>query len=147
MQKNERLRKEYRLSLLSDNFKGVFGIMNRKDPSVMYIKLNAWCRYKDDIIYYSDNISTLNSLVKSEIKNKLRDSNLFSSMFFYTPEIKKTLLQNNVNFHTKFEISIKKKEGTTNDINIITKSIENLANSIINTIENFNEFEFKKSKF
>lgn len=146
MQKNERLRKEYKITPSSNNFKAAFGIINRKAPSVMYIKLNTWVNYKDDIKDYDENVGILNTKVKAKIKNELRDSELFNTMFFYTPEMKKTLTKTNAPFHACFELTIRKKLASTDNVDLIVKEAETLINNIIETIEDNEIFEFNLKK-
>lgn len=149
MEKNGRLRKEYKVSPQSNNFKATFGIVNRKVPSVMYIKLNTWVDYKEEVKYYGENMDLLNSKIKSKIKEELRMSGIFDPMFFYTPEVKKTLNKNSNPFHACFEFTIKKKENLMLDTDEIINRITILINNVIELIESSEIFEFgiKKNDF
>lgn len=137
-----RLRKEYKITPESKNFKTLFGITNRKKPSVIYIKLNTWANYSGDLKEYDNCISFLNSKIKNKIKNELRDSKIFDTAFFYTPELKKTLYKGQSKFHACFEVTIKQKEPLITDNDIIFNKVELIINNLIKEIENDNYFCF-----
>lgn len=145
MENNGRLRKEYKITPESNNMKVTFGVVNRKMPSVMYLKLNTWITYYDGIKDYPEYISLLNSKIKAKIKEELRNSGIFDAAFFYTPQIKNTLI-NNKPFHACFEFTIKKKDSIIVDIPTILDKIIIIVNSIISSIENNEAFEFNLKK-
>lgn len=141
-----RLRKEFKITTISKNFKSIFGISNRKDPLIMYIKLNTWVNYSGDLNYYNENINKLNSRVKLKIKDELNKSGIFDTTFFYTPELKKILYKGQSTFHACFEITIKQKKPIETDIAVINNKIESMINNLINTIENNHNFNFMIKK-
>lgn len=146
MLNNERTGKEYKITPESKNFKASFGLINRKEPIVLYIKMNTWVNYSGNIKNYNENIDKLNSLIKFKIKEELIASSIFENIFFYTPELKKTLYNEGTKSHARFEITIKQKTPIITDINIINNKIQHLINNIISLIEKENNFMFSLTK-
>lgn len=142
----ERKGKEYSIITESSNFKSIFGFINRKEPIVIYIKLDTWVNYSGNIKNYNENIDKLNSLIKFKIKEELIASSIFENIFFYTPELKKTLYNEGTKSHARFEITIKQKTPIITDINIINNKIQHLINNIISLIEKENNFMFSLTK-
>ena len=136
METQERIRKEIRINSNSNNFKIILGIANKNEPLVLYIKINSWGNYLGDYKNYNEYINKLNSNVKFLIKNELRNNQMFDNVFFYIPELKKTLNKNNTNMHCCFDLTIKQKQPIETDINKIKDSITYLSNKIVESIEN-----------
>lgn len=141
-----RLKKEHKLTTLSNNFKSVFGTVNRISPSVIYLKINTWIKYNGDIKEYSKNIGNLNSKVKNAIKCEINNAQNFTNIFFYTPNIKKTISNNDNYFHACFEITIKQKEPILYEISLLNDKLTIFSNNLINIIEKSNDFEFSIKK-
>ena len=146
MQNNERSGKEYTIIPQSTNFKTTFGFINRKEPLVLYIKLNTWMSYSGDIKNYNENVDKLNSTIKLKIKEELSKSDIFQNVFFYTPELKKTLYNEGTKSHARFEITIKQKTPIITDINIIGNKVESFINNLIMLIEKENNFSVSLTK-
>lgn len=146
METQERIRKEIRINSNSNNFKIILGIANKKEPLVLYIKINSWANYLGDYKNYNEYINKLNSNVKFLIKNELRNNQMFDNVFFYIPELKKTLNKNNTNMHCCFDLTIKQKQPIETDINKIKDSITYLSNKIVDSIENNHIFSFSLNK-
>lgn len=142
---NGRLRKEYKIASKSNNIKVTFGIVNRKMPSTMYLKLNTWVTYYEEIKYYPEYITLLNNRVKAKIKEELRDSGIFHAAFFYTPQIKNNLTNANP-FHACFEFTIKKKDSIIVNTQTILDKISIIVNNIIESLESNEAFEFNIKK-
>ena len=136
METQERIRKEIRINSNSNNFKIILGIANKNEPLVLYIKINSWGNYLGDYKNYNEYINKLNSNVKFLIKNELRNNQMFDNVFFYIPELKKTLNKNNTNMYCCFDLTIKQKQPIETDINKIKDSITYLSNKIVESIEN-----------
>lgn len=146
METQERIRKEIRINSNSNNFKIILGIANKNEPLVLYIKINSWGNYLGDYKNYNEYINKLNSNVKFLIKNELRNNQMFDNVFFYIPELKKTLNKNNTNMHCCFDLTIKQKQPIETDINKIKDSITYLSNKIVDSIENNHIFSFSLNK-
>lgn len=146
METQERIRKEIRINSNSNNFKIILGIANKNEPLVLYIKINSWGNYLGDYKNYNEYINKLNSNVKLLIKNELRNNQMFDNVFFYIPELKKTLNKNNTNMHCCFDLTIKQKQPIETDINKIKDSITYLSNKIVESIENNHIFSFSLNK-
>ena len=146
METQERIRKEIRINSNSNNFKIILGIANKNEPLVLYIKINSWGNYLGDYKNYNEYINKLNSNVKFLIKNELRNNQMFDNVFFYIPELKKTLNKNNTNMHCCFDLTIKQKQPIETDINKIKDSITYLSNKIVESIENNHIFSFSLNK-
>ena len=146
METQERIRKEIRINSNSNNFKIILGIANKNEPLVLYIKINSWGNYLGDYKIYNEYINKLNSNVKLLIKNELRNNQMFDNVFFYIPELKKTLNKNNTNMHCCFDLTIKQKQPIETDINKIKDSITYLSNKIVESIENNHIFSFSLNK-
>lgn len=146
METQERIRKEIRINSNSNNFKIILGIANKNEPLVLYIKINSWGNYLGDYKNYNEYINKLNSNVKLLIKNELRNNQMFDNVFFYIPELKKTLNKNNTNMHCCFDLTIKQKQPIETDINKIKDSITYLSNKIVDSIENNHIFSFSLNK-
>ena len=146
METQERIRKEIRINSNSNNFKIILGIANKNEPLVLYIKINSWGNYLGDYKIYNEYINKLNSNVKFLIKNELRNNQMFDNVFFYIPELKKTLNKNNTNMHCCFDLTIKQKQPIETDINKIKDSITYLSNKIVDSIENNHIFSFSLNK-
>lgn len=146
METQERIRKEIQINSNSNNFKIILGIANKKEPLVLYIKINSWANYLGDYKNYNEYIDKLNSNVKFLIKNELRKHEMFDNVFFYIPELKKTLNKNNTNMHCCFDLTIKQKQPIETDINKIKDSITYLSNKIVESIENNHIFSFSLNK-
>ena len=146
METQERIRKEIRINSNSNNFKIILGIANKNEPLVLYIKINSWGNYLGDYKIYNEYINKLNSNVKFLIKNELRNNQMFDNVFFYIPELKKTLNKNNTNMHCCFDLTIKQKQPIETDINKIKDSITYLSNKIVESIENNHIFSFSLNK-
>lgn len=146
MEIQERIRKEIRINSNSNNFKIILGIANKNEPLVLYIKINSWGNYLGDYKNYNEYINKLNSNVKFLIKNELRNNQMFDNVFFYIPELKKTLNKNNTNMHCCFDLTIKQKQPIETDINKIKDSITYLSNKIVESIENNHIFSFSLNK-
>lgn len=142
----ERKGKEYSIITESSNFKSIFGFINRKEPIVIYIKLDTWVEYTGNLKNYNDNITLMNTKIKFCIKEHLNKCDMFENIFFYTPELKKTLYTDGVKCHARFEITIKQKLPIINDINIITNKIQQLANNVIKVIEKEPNLKFTLKK-
>ena len=146
METQERIRKEIRINSNSNNFKIILGIANKNEPLVLYIKINSWGNYLGDYKNYNEYINKLNSNVKFLIKNELRNNQMFDNVFFYIPELKKTLNKNNTNMYCCFDLTIKQKQPIETDINKIKDSITYLSNKIVESIENNHIFSFSLNK-
>ena len=146
METQERIRKEIRINSNSNNFKIILGIANKNEPLVLYIKINSWGNYLGDYKNYNEYINKLNSNVKLLIKNELRNNQMFDNVFFYIPELKKTLNKNNTNMYCCFDLTIKQKQPIETDINKIKDSITYLSNKIVESIENNHIFSFSLNK-
>lgn len=146
METQERIRKEIRINSNSNNFKIILGIANKNEPLVLYIKINSWGNYLGDYKNYNEYINKLNSNVKFLIKNELRNNQMFDNVFFYIPELKKTLNKNNTNMYCCFDLTIKQKQPIETDINKIKDSITYLSNKIVDSIENNHIFSFSLNK-
>ena len=146
METQERIRKEIQINSNSNNFKIILGIANKNEPLVLYIKINSWGNYLGDYKNYNEYINKLNSNVKLLIKNELRNNQMFDNVFFYIPELKKTLNKNNTNMHCCFDLTIKQKQPIETDINKIKDSITYLSNKIVESIENNHIFSFSLNK-
>lgn len=146
METQERIRKEIRINSNSNNFKIILGIANKNEPLVLYIKINSWGNYLGDYKNYNEYINKLNSNVKLLIKNELRNNQMFDNVFFYIPELKKTLNKNNTNMYCCFDLTIKQKQPIETDINKIKDSITYLSNKIVDSIENNHIFSFSLNK-
>ena len=146
METQERIRKEIRINSNSNNFKIILGIANKNEPLVLYIKINSWGNYLGDYKIYNEYINKLNSNVKFLIKNELRNNQMFDNVFFYIPELKKTLNKNNTNMYCCFDLTIKQKQPIETDINKIKDSITYLSNKIVDSIENNHIFSFSLNK-
>ena len=146
METQERIRKEIRINSNSNNFKIILGIANKNEPLVLYIKINSWGNYLGDYKIYNEYINKLNSNVKFLIKNELRNNQMFDNVFFYIPELKKTLNKNNTNMHCCFDLTIKQKQPIETDISKIKDSITYLSNKIVDSIENNHIFSFSLNK-
>ena len=95
---------------------------------------------------YNEYIDKLNSNVKLLIKNELRKHEMFDNVFFYIPELKKTLNKSNTNMHCCFDLTIKQKQPIETDISKIKDSITYLSNKIVDSIENNHIFSFSLNK-
>ena len=146
METQERIRKEIQINSNSNNFKIILGIANKNEPLVLYIKINSWGNYLGDYKNYNEYINKLNSNVKLLIKNELRNNQMFDNVFFYIPELKKTLNKNNTNMYCCFDLTIKQKQPIETDINKIKDSITYLSNKIVESIENNHIFSFSLNK-
>ncbi len=143
---NIRLRKECKIITNSDNFKAVFGTTNRITPSVIYLKINTWVKYNGEVKNYNSDVDKLNSTIKMLIKREIREQNTFSSVFFYTPNIKKSIANTDNLFHVCFEITLKQNNPMIYDIKLLSDKIELLTNKLIQKIESSTTFEFTLNK-
>jgi hypothetical protein len=143
---NVRLRKEYKLKTEKSNFKVIFGTTNRINPSVIYVKINTWVKYTGIIKDYNENINALNSSTKISIKQQLKHVGIFENAFFYTPEIKKVMFNNNNSFHACFEFTIKQKGELQMNILLLSKEIGVICEKVGKTMEKSNVFEFSSKK-
>lgn len=143
---NIRLKKEYKLSPLSKNFKVVFGTVNRISPSVIYLKLSTWVKYNGEIKEYNKDISYLNSNIKISVRNEIRNAQNFTDMFFYSPNIKKILANNDNCFHACFEITIKQREPILHEISLLNNKLKIFSDNLISIIEKNHRFEFSIKK-
>lgn len=143
---NRRLTKELKLNINNNNFKCILGTSNRLNPSVLYIKINAWCLYDSDIKNFKEDMIKLNSMVKNKFKEKLISSGLFKIDFIYTPEIKKTINTNKDTFYSKFEFTVKQREPITSDLKLIKFEIEKLIDIFLKDVEKNNFITFQKTK-
>jgi len=141
-----RLRKEYKLIPKSENFKVVFGTTIRLNPVIVYTKLNTWIKYDGDIKDFNDNINTLNSNIRFKIKSELRSNRIFDDTFFFTPNIKKILLNTDSSFHGSFELTLKQNNPINNNINDLHGNIEDILNNIIAVMEKNKYFNFSITK-
>jgi hypothetical protein len=141
-----RLKKEYKLIPASDNFKVTFGTINRINPKVIYIKINAWCKFNGDLNEYIFSMNSLAFKSKQIVKNKINNTNVFDSKFFYSTELKKILLDTSKPFHACFEITLRQNDAILNDISLLTKDIENIVNELLEFLDKNNLFEFSKNK-
>lgn len=133
---NSRLGKEYKISHNDDNFKIVFGTVNRLNPTVIYLKINFWAKHNGDYKEYSQNINSLNSSIKNRVKVEIRNSKNFKDIFFYTPNIKKVISNNKENsFHVSLEVTLKQKEPILLDIKLLNEKLDSLSKNIIDSIK------------
>lgn len=146
VENNTRLRKEYKIQTSSNNFKCVYGTINRLNPSVIYIKLNTWVKFISDIKEYGENVNKLNMSVKTNIRQEIKKAENFTDLFFYTPNIKKVMTDKNNFFHACFEITLKQKEPIIYEISVLNDKIKTLTDNIIKIIENDINFEFNITK-
>lgn len=143
---NRRLSKELKLNITNNNFKCVFGTSNRLNPSVLYIKINAWCLYDSNIKNFKEDISKLNSSVKNKFKQELINSGLLNNDFIYTPEIKKNITSIKDVFYSKFEFTVKQREPTITDLKLIKFEIEKLIDVVLKDVEKNRFITFQKTK-
>lgn len=141
-----RLRRECKLNVNSKNFKCVYGTTNRLNPSVIYLKLNSWVKYDGDVKDYDLKINSLNYAVKNKIKKIIVENERFTSNYFYTPSIKKTINNNNNMFHICFEFTLKQKDLLELNINNLKMDLEDMSNSLIDVIEQENGFSYTIKK-
>lgn len=141
-----RLRKEYKLIPKSENFKIVFGTTNRLNPVIIYTKLNTWIKYDGDIKDFNDNVNILNSNIRFKIKSELRSNRIFDDTFFFTPNIKKILLNTDNSFHGSFELTLKQNNPINNNINDLHSNIEDILNNVIAVMEKNKYFKFSIAK-
>jgi hypothetical protein len=146
MDNNVRLRKEYKISNKSQNFKTTFGTTNRVLPSVIYLKMDTWVKYTGDIKDYNEKINSLNSNIRFNIKNEIRNAVNFTDIYFYTPNIKKVMLNVKNPFHACFEITLKQKEPIIYEISLLEDKLKIFSDNIINIIERTPHFEFNIKK-
>lgn len=143
---NTRLRREFKLNIDSKNFKAIYGTINRIQPNVIYIKLNSWVKYEGDFKDYSSAASELNSKIRQVFKNKLNNVKWAEKIFFFNPELKKIIVNNNA-FHASFEFTIKQISPITIDLKLVNEDILSISNEIISIIENNKKFVFSGKKF
>lgn len=146
VENNSRLKKEYQLPIKSDNFKASFGTVNRIYPSVIYVKINCWVKYEMDVKKYNEDINDLNNSIKQTIKKQINIAQNFTDSFFYTPSIKKLLVNNNSSFHACFEITLKQKEPMLYDISLLNDKLIIFVDNFTDLLEKNHRFIFKVKK-
>lgn len=143
---NARLGKECKLKPNSENFKVVYGTTNRLTSNVIYIKLTTWVTYLNNYSY-NESIYMLNDTIKHRIKCGLNDSGIFTNLFIYTPETKKTLIKRiNKPSHASFEFTIKQNEPSEKNINLLHDEIKFIVDNVIEGMERNPDFEFRIKK-
>jgi hypothetical protein len=144
---NSRLGKEYKISHNDDNFKIIFGTVNRLNPIVVYLKINFWVKHNGEHKEYSQNINSLNSSIKNKIRTEIRNSKNFKDTFFYTPNIKKVISNNKENpFHISLEITLKQKDPALLDIKLLNEKLESLSKNIIDSVKSNSVIEVVNKK-
>jgi len=144
--KSKRNAREIKLDLESNNFKGIFGAINKNEPNVIYIKLNAWMNHSEDIYNYPEHVECLKKKIKIKFGDYASETNLFENKIFYNLKTKTALVTPNDCFHGTFEFTLKQNESTKNDMDELKPIIEKLCNKIITSMEVSANFDFKLSK-